>query len=91
MKAIIFSVILMNAAFANALIRECPLPETLEERDMVITDGTQFLAGDKASVCLQKMIADARANSADQLGKMTDRDLVVALMSAAYKAEVDLK
>ena len=88
MKTIILSAILISSLFANAAVRECPLPDSLEEYDMVINDGSQFLAGEKASGCLQKLMTAARK---DGLKDLTDVDLVRMLMSAAYKAEVELK
>lgn len=89
MKAIVGFLILLTSGFAQADIGKCPMPDSLEEYDMVISDGNQFLSGEQLSNCLKKIMQASREQAEGRLTNTSDRELVRMLMGAAYKAELE--
>lgn len=84
MKTLIAALMILSPMFAQA--SRCPVPDSREERNLLLEDGPVYMETGFASPCLRLVIN--REKLILGVEGQDERDLVNVLMSAAIKAEV---
>lgn len=84
MKTMLATLLLLLPMLAQA--ERCPMPDSREEREVILQDGPVYMETGRASYCLGLIIKREK----EVLGYQgsDDRDLVNILMSASIKAEM---
>lgn len=87
MKALITILLSLAPVFAQAY--RCPMPDSREEREIILQDGPVYIETGAASYCLGLIIK--REKEVLGFQGADDRDLVNILMSSSIKAEMHEK